>query len=328
MSFSDEDENVLLDDSDEMQEEDESEDAEPKKKEEKPKIEPCSLTQDMIGQNLSTLCRTGDGLSHAFIRLDLQNRNLVDIVILSSFVHLRFLDISSNYLTDLSPLATLTELLWIKADSNQVQSLQEQSFDQLSYLQWFSLMSNRLSDIKGLGVPALESLNLTDNSIQTLSGLDCNKLTNLITLELRGNHLETTDGIFLPNLRRLYLANNKIKRLEGLDKLEHLTILQLRDNQLESLDGISPRLKSLQYLNVRGNKLSSLHALQSLMGVAQTLQTLVLADNPLSEMENYRLIVVARLSFLKRLDKGTVSIVEQAEAQERIKEFPDFTEDH
>lgn len=76
---------------------------------------------------------------------------------LSSFVHLRFLDVSSNYLTDLSPLATLTELLWLKADSNRIQSVGVQP---LPYLQWLSLKSNRLSDMEGLGGPALESLNL------------------------------------------------------------------------------------------------------------------------------------------------------------------------
>ncbi|XP_053500025.1 leucine-rich repeat-containing protein 23 [Ictalurus furcatus] len=289
-------------------------------------IEPCSLTQDIIGQNLSLLCRTGDGLSHAFVRLDLHNRNLADIVILSSFVHLRFLDISSNYLTDLSPLATLTELLWLKADTNRVQSVRGQSLSQLPYLQWLSLMSNQLSDMEGLGGPALENLDLRGNTIQTVSGLDYDKLTNLVSLELRGNLLETTDGIYLPNLRRLYLAQNKIKRLEGLDKLEHLTILHLRDNQLETLDGINPSMKSLQYLNIRGNLVSSQHALESLMGVARTLRVLVLADNPLSQTDDYRLIVISRLPLLERLDKGHISLVEQVEAQERIREFQNFTE--
>lgn len=75
-------------------------------------------------------------------------------------MHLRFLDISSNYLTDLSPLANLTELLWLKADTNQVQSVRGQPLSQLPYLQWLSLKSNRLSDMEGLGGPALESLNL------------------------------------------------------------------------------------------------------------------------------------------------------------------------
>ncbi|XP_060792657.1 leucine-rich repeat-containing protein 23 [Neoarius graeffei] len=289
-------------------------------------IEPCPLTQDIIGPNLSLLCRIGDGLSHAFIKLDLQNRNLGDIAILSSFVHLRFLDISSNYLTDLSPLAALTELLWLKADANRVQSVRGQPLSQLPYLQWLNLMSNRLNEMEGLDGPALESLNLTGNAIQMVSGLDYEKLTNLVSLELRENHLETTDGIYLPNLRRLYLAQNKIKRLEGLEKLEHLIILHLRDNQLETLDGLSPSMKSLQYLNVRGNLVSSQDALQSLMGVGHTLRTLVLANNPLAETDDYRLIVISRLPRLERLDKAPISPVEQIEAEERLRELQNFTE--
>lgn len=46
-------------------------------------------------------------------------------------------------------------------------------------------------------------------------------------------------------------AQNLIKKLEGLDKLERLITLHLRDNQLESLDGLSPNMKCIQYLNVR-----------------------------------------------------------------------------
>lgn len=46
-------------------------------------------------------------------------------------------------------------------------------------------------------------------------------------------------------------AQNVIKRLEGLEKLENLTTLHLRDNELDSLDGLNPNMKSLQYLNVR-----------------------------------------------------------------------------
>lgn len=69
----------------------------------------------------------------------------------------------------------------------------------------------------------------------------------------------------------------------------------------------------------RGNLVSSQDALESLMGVARTLRVLVLADNPLSQTDDYRLIVISRLPLLERLDKGHISLVEQVEAQERIR---------
>ena len=33
-----------------------------------------ALTQKMIAEGLSLLCKTGDGLAHAFVRLDATNR--------------------------------------------------------------------------------------------------------------------------------------------------------------------------------------------------------------------------------------------------------------
>ncbi|XP_026854013.2 leucine-rich repeat-containing protein 23 isoform X1 [Electrophorus electricus] len=322
MSVFDEDDVLHGESEGEGQKEGQEEDATCEEKQ----IEPCSLTQDMIVPGLSLLCRTGNGLAHAFVKLDIKDRHLTDIVLLRSFIHLRFLDISSNYLSDLSPLAALTQLLWLKGDGNRIEGFQGQPLGQLTYLQWLSLAVNHLCDVEGLGGPSLESLNLIGNGIQRMAGLECQSLTNLVTLELRGNRLETTDGIYLPNLRCLYLAQNRITKLEGLEKLERLTTLHLRDNQLETLDGINLSMNSLQYLNVRGNLVFSLQALQSLMAVAQTLRTLVLVENPLSETDDYRLCVLTYLPLLERLDKEPVSPGERSEAQERMKEFQDSRE--
>ncbi|KAJ8259698.1 hypothetical protein GJAV_G00172390 [Gymnothorax javanicus] len=289
--------------------------------EQEEQVESCSLTQEMLVQGLSLLCRTGSGLSHTFVKLDVKDRRLTDLTLLSSFVHLRFLDISSNHVSDLCPLIALTQLLWLKGDGNLIHSFVGQPLGQLAYLQWLSLGLNRISDLDGLGGPSLETINLVGNNIQRVTGLECSRLANLVNLELRGNRLESTDGIYLPNLRKLYLAQNGLKRLEGLDRLEHLTTLHLRDNQLETLDGINSNMKALQYINVRGNQVSSPRALASLDEVANSLKTLVLTENPLAEVEDYRLLVLSRLSNLERLDKEQVSPEEREEARDRQGEF-------
>ncbi|XP_061075381.1 leucine-rich repeat-containing protein 23 isoform X1 [Conger conger] len=303
-------------DEEEQEEEEEKEEEEPVAKHEE-QVETCTVTQEMVEQGLSLLCRTGNGLSHAFVKLDLKERRLTDLTLLTSFVHLRFLDISSNLVSDLSPLTALTQLLWLKGDGNVIQRFEGQPLGQLAYLQWLSLALNRICDLKGLGGPSLESINLIGNSIERVTGLEYSRLTNLVTLELRGNRLESTDGIYLPNLRKLYLAQNGIKRLEGLDRLEHLTTLHLRDNQLETLDGINSNMKALQYLNIRGNQVSSPRALVSLVEVMNTLKSLVLTENPLSEIEDYRLFVLSRLPMLERLDKEQITPEEREETKER-----------
>ncbi|XP_023280935.1 leucine-rich repeat-containing protein 23 [Seriola lalandi dorsalis] len=289
--------------------------------EEDEKVQLCHLTQETISQGLSLLCRTGNGLGHAFVKLDLKDKGLNDIAAISSYIHLRFLDISNNRLIDLSPLASLIQLLWLKVDNNAVACFKGQPFAQLTYLQWLSMAVNQLTELDGLVGPALESLNLTGNSIKTVKGLQSSCFANLVTLELRGNHLDTTDGINLPNLRRLYLAQNMIKRLEGLEKLERLTTLHLRDNRLDSLEGLSPSMKCLQYLNVRGNAILDENALQHLGLLSKTLRAFVVSENPLVETTDHRLSVLTFVPQLERIDKDPVSPEERSEAWERIKEL-------
>uniref|UniRef100_A0A671UVL5 Leucine-rich repeat-containing protein 23 n=1 Tax=Sparus aurata TaxID=8175 RepID=A0A671UVL5_SPAAU len=284
-------------------------------------VQVCQLTQETISHGLSLLCRTGNGLGHAFVKLDLKEKRLNDIAAISSFVHLRFLDVSNNHLTDLSPLSSLTQLLWLKVDNNAVACIKGQPFAQLAYLQWLSMAGNRLTELDDLAGPALECLNLTGNGIQRLNGLQGSCFANLVTLELRGNKLDTTEGINLPNLRQLYLAQNVIKRLEGLEKLERLTTLHLRENQLDTLDGLSSNMKCLQYLNVRGNAILDEIALKCLELVSKTLRALVLFGNPLVETVDYRLSVLIVLPQLERLDKEPVTTRERIEAQERIHEL-------
>ncbi|KAL3064330.1 hypothetical protein OYC64_000586 [Pagothenia borchgrevinki] len=297
------------------------EETQPEATEEEEKVQVCHLTKETIGQGLSLLCRTGNGLGHAFVKVDLIDKGLDDIASIGSFIHLRFVDVSNNELTDLSHLESLTHLLWLKVDNNAVASFKGQPFAQLTYLQRLSMAGNRITELDGLVGPALESLNLTGNGIQRLNGFQSGCFANLVTLELRGNQLDTTDGINLPNLQQLYLAQNVIKHLEGLERMERLTTLHLRDNQLETLDGLSPNMKCLQYLNVRGNAILEENALKSLTLVSKTLRALVLTDNPLVESTDYRLSVLMLLTQLERIDKDPVSPEEMAEAKERIKEL-------
>lgn len=60
-------------------------------------------------------------LCHPCVFLTLERlRELENIAAISSYVHIRFLDLSNNYITDLSPLATLNHLLWLKARKKSI----------------------------------------------------------------------------------------------------------------------------------------------------------------------------------------------------------------
>ncbi|KAL8601436.1 hypothetical protein ACOMHN_042440 [Nucella lapillus] len=278
--------------------------------EEKPPPNP--LTEDIIAESLSLLCKTGDGLSHAYVRLDIHERGVTDLEILKSFIHLRYVDISKNALRDISPLSALTHMLTLKAEENLLTSV---GLEEMPFLQTANFSHNRLNTTQGFNHPMLEHLILSNNSIGQVSGLDASKLTRLHTLELRGNKLESTDGIYLPCVCNLFLGANMIRRVEGLGRCSSLTTLHLRDNQLESLDGFSEDLKKLQYINMRGNLMTSVKEMVKLKDLPM-LRALVLSENPVADEDDYRMEVLIALRTLERLDKDEFTDEERQEAEE------------
>ncbi|XP_042801617.1 leucine-rich repeat-containing protein 23 isoform X2 [Panthera leo] len=311
---------------------------------------PTPLTEDMMKEGLSLLCKTGNGLAHAYVKLEVKERDLTDIYLLRSYIHLRYVDVSENHLTDLSPLNFLTHLLWLKADGNHLRSAR---LNELPYLQVASFAYNQITDTEGISHPRLGSLDLKGNRIRMVTGLDPQKLISLHTLELRGNQIETTLGINLPKLKNLFLAQNMLKKVEGLENLSNLTTLHLRDNQIETLSGFSKEMTSLQYLNLRflegqrqdwsrldrqplccracnaehaspqrGNMVTRLGELAKLRDLPK-LRALVLLDNPCTDESDYRQEALVQIAHLERLDKDFYEEEERAEADEirqRMKE--------
>ncbi|CAM4434588.1 unnamed protein product [Lepidochelys olivacea] len=280
--------------------------------EEEESLSPRLLTEEILKEGLSLLCKTGNGLAHAYVKLEAKEKDLTDISLLQNYIHLRYVDLSENQLRDLSPLGSLIHLLWLKVDGNRLTSTR---LTELPYLQIASFAHNRIKDTEGITHPRLGSLNLKGNEIQVISGLDPGKLTNLHTVELRGNKLETTAGLHLPKLKNLYLAQNFITHLEGLEELVQLTTLHLRDNKLETLDGFSQSMKCLQYLNLRGNGILNVQEMAKLQ-VLPMLRALVLMDNPCSDEGEYRMEALVLLPRLERLDKDFFEEDERAEAEE------------
>ncbi|XP_071899464.1 leucine-rich repeat-containing protein 23 isoform X2 [Anas platyrhynchos] len=293
----------------EKEEEEEEEEALSEQEEEKQALVPCPLTEEMLQEGLSLLCKTGNGLAHAYVKFEAKYKDLTDISLLECFIHLRYVDLSENKLQDLSPLSSLTHLLWLKVDGNLLTSARMQ---ELPYLQIISFAHNHIKDMEGLTHPCLANLSLKGNKIRTALGLS-QALFSLHNLELRGNKLESTAGLSLPKLKSLYL--NALRSLEGLEALEQLTTLHLRDNQLEALDGFSSSMKCLQYLNLRNNGISAFEEVAKLQ-VLPMLKALVLLDNPCSDEPNYRLEVLVLLPRLERLDKESFEQDERAEANE------------
>uniref|UniRef100_A0A8B9C6D0 Leucine rich repeat containing 23 n=1 Tax=Anser brachyrhynchus TaxID=132585 RepID=A0A8B9C6D0_9AVES len=118
---------------------------------------PCPLTEEMLKEGLSLLCKTSNGLAHAYVKFEAKYKDLTDISLLECFIHLRYVDLSENKLQDLSPLSSLTHLLWLKVDGNLLTSARMQ---ELPYLQIISFAHNHIKDMEGITHPCLANLSL------------------------------------------------------------------------------------------------------------------------------------------------------------------------
>ncbi|ORY53130.1 L domain-like protein [Rhizoclosmatium globosum] len=195
------------------------------------------LTSEMVGQHISLLARTGNGLSHAYTRLEIHSKNLTNIDVLENYLHLRYIDLAENAISDISALSSLEYLLSIDFHANKIKKIPA-SMDKRKYLQQANFAKNMIESIDVTDWPMIAWLNLNENK---LSEVRLPEFGELIHLEARGNKITTTRGINARKLERLYLGGNQIKALD-LDDKPNLQILHVRDNQIVSLDGLNESL--------------------------------------------------------------------------------------
>ncbi|KAI9342893.1 hypothetical protein BDR26DRAFT_858945 [Obelidium mucronatum] len=286
--------------------------------EEKPVEDSEILSSEMVGQHISLLARTGNGLSHAYTRLEIHSKNLTNIDVLENYLHLRYIDLAENAITDISALASLEYLLSIDFHSNKIKRIPA-SMDKRKYLQQANFAKNQIESIDVTDWPMMAWMNLNENK---LTELKLPEFEELLHLEARGNKISTTKGLNARKLEKLYLANNQLTSID-LDDKASLQQLHLRDNKITSLDGLNESHKALSYINLRNNLIESLDDIWRLANLPN-LKVLNLTDNPVQKVPNYRIEVIYRCKKLEKLDKEPVTEEEREEA-EQLKPKPAAT---
>ncbi|KAJ3351281.1 hypothetical protein HDU83_009008 [Entophlyctis luteolus] len=212
--------------------EDENAAAPPEDEEEKPVVDTEILSAEMIGQHISLLARTGNGLSHAYTKLEMHGKSITNIDILENYVHLRYIDLAENSISDISSLASLEYLLSINFHSNKIRKIPA-NLDRRKYLQQANFAKNMIDSIEIVTWPMLAWLNLNAEEFQA------------------GNEIAVFDLEDKPNLQVLHLRDNKIVSLQSIgESFKSLTYINLRNNLIDSLDeitrlGVVPNLKIL-----------------------------------------------------------------------------------
>ena len=185
--------------------------------------------------------------------------------------------VNSNSVSDLSPLAGLTNLTYLRLGDNSISDLSPLAG--LTNLTALGLGYNSISDISPVaGLTNLTALRLGYNSISDLSPLA--GLTNLTALNLWANSISDISPVAgLTNLTDLGLGYNSISDLSPLAGLTNLTYLGLWDNSISDLSPLAG-LTNLTELRLGGNSISDISPVAGLTN----LTVLSLRDNSISDI--------------------------------------------
>ncbi|KAG5897704.1 hypothetical protein JTB14_007542 [Gonioctena quinquepunctata] len=155
----------------------------------------------------------------------------------------------------------------LNLDPSKIYGMRSHSFDDTVIITKLDSRSSNFQNIPG----AIDKLKL--DQLDVINGAGFNKVEilqdgyfqgsyNTETLSLEGHQLKIIiDGVFRDcrNLKTLNLGSNKIYEMESrvFDDTVNLTELDYRFNNLQNILGAIAKLKSLEVLNLSGNKLKS-----------------------------------------------------------------------
>lgn len=170
---------------------------------------------------------------------------------------LRILDLGHNRLEkipeEIGDLQHLDSYLYLH--HNQLSELPT-AIGQLKHLKYLNVSNNRLIGLpQSIGLLG-ELLNLKAESNEIKEWpVGMLKLNQLLELSLSYNSIKTVPPLYnLTNLRILNLANNQVQTISSLPP--ELKMLNLRNNQLDSVPESILHSDQLRFIDLRGNQIS------------------------------------------------------------------------
>lgn len=144
-------------------------------------------------------------------------------------------------------------------------------------------------------------------------------LAPLEEIALHQENIEKIEYIqdWCPKLKILLMQSNLIAKIENLNKLKHLTYLNLALNNIEIIENLE-RCESLEKLDLTLNFIGEIVSVENLAG-NYNLQYLYLLGNPCMDFDNYRDFVIGTLPQLTTLDGTDIERSDRIKALQNLK---------
>lgn len=184
-------------------------------------------------------------------------------------------------------------------------------------LKWLDVSNNKITELPGFKLPKLEYLDIGYNKLEKVNDAWTGH-ANIRVLKSVDNKFKSF-AVFkaMPLLEELYLANNQITVMGGWEQLPALRKLHLRRNKIEKYDEEATALESLEWINLRANKIVNMEFIERLLK-CEKLQDINILNNPIEQnSSSFNMLVAEVLTkkpTLKRFSKCVVTESNQLEA--------------
>lgn len=225
------------------------------------------INKDFKGEEITV------GMMEQFTSLSLPWKNIFSLKGLEYAVNLKNLNLSNNFIEDITPLEKLVELEDLNLTNNKIKD--PKSLAKLTKLRQLVLRKNLMNNLDFLNDLKVESLDISMNSVLKDYILNNLKLENLRSLNISGIGLDNIS--FLKNagkLESLVAEENAIKDLTPLAELKTLRTLYLDRNNISDITALKD-LVSLEELLLYKNNIENVDALKD----KKYLYRLMLNDN-------------------------------------------------
>ncbi|XP_066040601.1 leucine-rich repeat and guanylate kinase domain-containing protein [Chamaea fasciata] len=283
------------------------------------------LDEGTAAEGLHTLGYSAPGTEYVYLHLSLPGRELSDVSILSGYIHLQKMDLSSNKINDLSCISHMPYLTEVNASKNQLTTYF--NFKAPKSLKEADFSHNQIPKMKDLSAYySLTKLLLDFNEIEEITGLEeCHSLTQL---SLSHNRLTAIRGLQNLPIRILNLSFNQIEKVDELKTLKALRRLDLSNNKINSLQGLEGH-DVLEIINLEDNQVAELREIKWIKDLP-LLRVLNLLKNPVQGQDGYWLSTIFMLLQVTELDLKKVSVEEKVAAVNKEDPPPEVVaaEDH
>ena len=225
------------------------------------------INKDFKGEEITV------GMMEQFTSLSLPWKNIFSLKGLEYAVNLKNLNLSNNFIEDITLLEKLVELEDLNLTNNKIKD--PKSLAKLTKLRQLVLRKNLMNNLDFLNDLKVESLDISMNSVLKDYIPNNLKLENLRSLNLSGIGLDNIS--FLKNagkLESLVAEENAIKDLTPLAELKSLRTLYLDRNNISDITALKD-LVNLEELLLYKNNIENVDALKD----KKYLYRLMLNDN-------------------------------------------------